>query len=585
MKLILTVLSPLLFLLAFFNEPQLSPIWPELHDAPALPTTLTGVVTDVNSAPLAGITVQVQGTTNTTTTAKNGSFTLKGIEWEKPVVISAYTENYMVGWVKLDPNDKEWKGIPDPLVLIMKPLPVKDNYRYSWFTFEGVSGSDSCALCHRENDEWERDAHSMAATNPRFLSVYQGTNLDGEVGQRTSYTTGVAQEPDPNKPYYGVGYKLDEPNRDGNCASCHTPAAAKISNEKNCSWLGCHTSLTAQRATTAVMDPGVSPVGLTGDAGEGINCDFCHKVGGVIIDEETGLPTPDMPGILSMKLYRPAEGDQVFFGTFGDVSRRVSYAPVLAESEFCAPCHYGVFGGVVGSGTVTGGTLIYNSYGEWLESPYSDPKTGQTCQDCHMKPLNTEISVFPEKGGIERDYVELHDHYMPGASDTELLQNSVTMKSKATRSGSSLNVQVSITNDQTGHHIPTDAPTREMILIVEALDADGKTLTLSQGPELPEWIGDLSEQPGKVFSKLLRDEWTGEMPTAAYWRPVTIVEDTRIAAKATDTTNYTFQLPAGKTAEVNVRLVFRRANQTLMEQKGWTDKDILMEEETIQVEK
>ena len=30
----------------------------------------------------------------------------------------------------------------------------------------------------------------------------------------------------------------------------------------------------------------------------------------------------------------------------------------MAESEFCAGCHYGVFGGVVGVGEVTGGTLI-----------------------------------------------------------------------------------------------------------------------------------------------------------------------------------------------------------------------------------
>ena len=44
----------------------------------------------------------------------------------------------------------------------------------------------------------------------------------------------------------------------------------------------------------------------------------------------------------------------------------------------------GVFGGVVGAGHVTGGVEIDNSYGEWLDSPYSDPKTGQTCQDCHM---------------------------------------------------------------------------------------------------------------------------------------------------------------------------------------------------------
>jgi hypothetical protein len=275
----------------------------------------------------------------------------------------------------------------------------------------------------------------------------------------------------------------------------------------------------------------------------------------------------------------------VFFGTLVDVTRRVSYLPLQAKSEFCAPCHYGVFGGVVGVGTVTGGTLIYNSYGEWLDSPYSDPKTGQTCQDCHMPVLDTQVSVFPERGGIPRDYVPFHDHRMPGASDEKLLQNAVTLRSTARREGDKLQVEVSVTNDKTGHHVPTDAPIRSMILVVEATDASGKRLPLSQGRVNPAWAGNYAGQPGKCFAKVLKDEWTGEVPTAAYWRPVSIVEDTRLAALATDTTGYVFDLPAGQAAQVNVRLIFRRAFQALAEQKGWTDPDFPMEEAMIQVAK
>lgn len=589
-KLTVLFLSPLLILLGFlyrlpYNASQ-NIVLPAINDAQVLPTTLTGVVSDIDGKPVAGVAVQVKGTTNKTTTAKNGAFTLKGISWEKPpVVITAYKDFYMVGWVSLDPKDKEWKGVPATLQITMKPLPAKDNYQYPWFSFEGVSGSDSCGLCHRENAEWEKDAHSQAAVNPRFLTIYEGTNIKGDAGQRTVYGAGKALAPDLSKPYYGPGYKLDEPQRDGNCASCHTPAAAKISNEKNCGWAGCHTNLTSERATRATMDPGVNPLHLTGDAAEGINCDFCHKIGGVVLDPKTNLPKADMPGILSLKMYRPAEGQQVFFGSFGDVSRRVSYSSVIARSEYCAACHYGVFGGIVGSGSVSGGTVIYNSYGEWLDSSYSNEKTGKTCQDCHMRALDTKVSVFPEKGGIERDYVQLHEHYMPGAADKEFLQNAVTMKSAAKRTASQLQVDVSITNDQTGHHIPTDAPIRQMILVVTALDEAGKPLALSQGPVLPDYAGNYAGQPGKSFAKILKDEWTGEAPTAAYWRPVTIVEDTRLAAMATDTTRYTFDLTAGKVAQVKVQLYFRRAFQKLAEQKGWNDPDILMEESTIQVEK
>jgi len=202
-----------------------------------------------------------------------------------------------------------------------------------------------------------------------------------------------------------------------------------------------------------------------------------------------------------------------------------------------------------------------------------------------MPVLDTKVSVFAEQGGIERDYIELHNHDMPGANDLALMQNAVTMTTKTSRTTGKLQVEVTVTNDKTGHHVPTDAPMREMILVVEVKDASGKIVTLLQGPKLTERAGDYSGQPGKIFAKLLRDEWTGASPTAAYWRPVTIVEDTRLAAMASDTTRYSFNLPSGQTAKVTVRLVYRRANQQLMDLKGWTDPDLIMEEEIIQVKK
>ena len=295
---------------------------------------------------------------------------------------------------------------------------------------------------------------------------------------------GAALPLDPNEPYHGPGFQLDNPGRAGNCATCHTPLASTSPNNQNCSWSGCHTSLTIERSR-GVIAPHAVPLSLKGDAGEGINCDFCHKIGDVTIDPKTKLPPPDMPGILSMRLYRPEEGEQLFFGTLVDVPRRDTYLPLLTESEYCAPCHYGVFGGVVGSGTVTGGTVIYNSYGEWLDSPYSDPKTGKTCQQCHMPRSDANWFVYPERGGLTRDYAELHDHTMPGVTDEKLLQNSVTMKSTARREGEQIKVEVSITNDNVGHDIPTDSPIRSLILVVEALDENGNVLSLTEGPSQP----------------------------------------------------------------------------------------------------
>ncbi len=553
------------------------------HLLGVLPPQISGTVVGPAGA-VAGAIVHVQGSDNQTTADSGGKYALKGFKGSNPVILTAWAEGYYVGWVKLDPRAPDF-GDGTDVTVTLKPLYESDNVKYPWFSFGGVEGTASCGLCHREYEEWQADAHSQSAVNPRFLSIYQGTDVHGNKSQAVRFDReGKALPPDPDLPYYGPGYRLDEPLRAGNCSTCHTPLAAKIPNQKNCGWSGCHTDLTSERAN-GLIDHGVLAAPLSGTAAEGISCDFCHKIGDVILNPDTGLPKADMPGILSYRLYRPDEGQQLFFGTVVDVNRRVSYLPLQSESRFCAGCHYGVFGGVVGHGVVRGGTLIYNSYGEWLESPYSDPQTGKTCQDCHMPVVDSDYFVFPEKGGIARSYVELNHHTMPGASDEKLLQNSVTMTSSAQRSGEQLEIEVSITNDQTGHHIPTDSPSREMILVVEATDAAGNVLQLVEGPVLPEYSGNFAGQPGKSFAKVLRDEWTGEMPTVAYWRPVTIALDTRLAALATDITRYTFALPAEATAQVRVRLLFRRTFQAVAQQKGFTDPDILMEEITLQVKK
>ena len=191
--------------------------------------------------------------------------------------------------------------------------------------------------------------------------------------------------------------------------------------------------------------------------------------------------------------------------------------------------------------------------------------------------------VFPDKGGLVRNDVQLHDHTMPGALDENLLQNSVTMKTDAQRSGNQIQVQVSITNDKAGHDVPTDSPMRSVILVVEALDAAGKPLALADGSTNPQFSGDYGGLPGKTFAKVLKDEWTGETPTVAFWRPVTIVVDNRIAAMATDTSKYTFTLPSNGAVTVNVKLIYRRAFYELGKQKGWNDPDILMENATVQL--
>jgi hypothetical protein len=151
-------------------------------------------------------------------------------------------------------------------------------------------------------------------------------------------------------------------------------------------------------------------------------------------------------------------------------------------------------------------------------------------------------------------------------------------------------VQVDLFNDNTGHHIPTDSPLRHMILIVQAFDAQGKPLTQTSGPVIPDWagIGDPADGyyaglPGTIYAKVLEELWTGVSPSGAYWNHTRVVSDNRIAAMATDSTEYTFSSLKSSAVRVEIQLFYRRAFIELMDQKGWDVPDILMAQESIEV--
>jgi len=405
--------------------------------------------------------------------------------------------------------------------------------------------------------------------------------------------------------------KLDSPMRDGNCSTCHAPQVAKLPTNDGCAWSGCHMEITLERSDE-LADDSVSPVGLTDTAAEGISCDFCHKIGKVRVDKKTGLPKEDAPGILSLSIYRPDRTEdpeaEFLLGNIPDVSRgRDTFNSLYSESQYCASCHFGVFSN----------TITYNSFGEWLESDYADPDHGQTCQDCHMPiaeryqkvdgstnvaapvdnlpPLLTAVLsqeqlsqmpdknyfAYPEVGGLYREREQVHNHQMPGATDRAFLQSAVQMETEAAVEDDALVVTVHITNVGAGHHVPTGSAMRQLLLTLDVTESSGTKLALSDGPTLPTWSGDLAGTPGKGFAKILQDAVTGESPSIAQWRLVTVESDTRIPAKATDTTQYRFALPTvGSVDELSIKasLYYRRSFQDIMEWKDWDTPDILMAE-------
>ncbi len=519
-------------------------------------TTLDGRV-GTGDGPLAGAVVRIQATDNQTVSAADGTFVLVGLDPAVPVTVTAWAEGYFVAWIEAVPGD--------PVVsLTLRRYPLTDDPARNWMSIEGAAGSASCGRCMPAlYEQWQGDAHAGSAVNPRFLTMYRGTDMDGNQSPPPRHATDpdygrVALPPDTTRPYHGPGYKLDFPDTAGNCAACHVPAMA--------AW-------PAYEYEADVNE-------VSGIAAEGVFCEFCHKIGAVTLDEGSGLPQPNMPGVLSMRLHRPDDGEELFFGTLDDVTRRVSRLPLQEESAVCAPCHFGVFWD----------TVVYNSYGEWLESPYADPETGQSCQDCHMPDTDATTIALPEEGGLERAGGGISDHRMPGASDVELLQDTALLTVEALRDGQRVEVTVRVTNDQAGHHLPTGHPARNVLLVVLAKDRDGEPLPLAAGPTIPAWGGagdgpdDHAGKPGRAYAKVLQERRTGVFPSAAYWNPTVVREDTRIPAMAADVTRYEFLVPPGRLpATVTARLLFRRAFAELAQQKGWDDPDIPMESAQVTV--
>jgi hypothetical protein len=535
--------------------------------APAPPrgASIEGTVVDAQGAPLAGATVRIQATTRQTITDQAGHFVLDGLPNDRAVTVSAWKDAYYCDKVE---------SVTPPATgakLVLRKVQTNDNPAYQWIS---PTGANSCYSCKPGvTQAWlENDAHGKSATNIRFLSMYYGTDVNGNRSPLTRYASSldyghIPLRPDPTKPYFGPGYKLDFPDTAGNCAACHIPGAA-------------------------VDDPyGIDPRTVSGVNALGIHCDYCHKVAAVKLDPATRLPYPNMPGVLSQDIRRPFPEDkdrsQIFFGSMDDtnVPEAETYLPLITQSQWCAPCHRGVFWD----------TVVYDSFGEWLASPYSNPVTGKTCQQCHM-PAPTMVggrpltNLAPGKGGVERDPMTIPAHTFPGASSVDLLQSAVTMTVSGRRAGDQVIVEVTIVNDKTGHDIPTDSPLRQMILLVNATDGQGQALPLLEGSTVPDWggVGDPAKGyyaglPGKGFAKILSELWTEISPTAAYWNPTRILSDNRIPAFGSDTTTDTFAVSVDQHVTVNVTLLFRRAFKELMRQKQWDVPDIIMEHEVIQV--
>ena len=544
--------------------------WLQVSAKAASPERVIGGIVRDDEGTIPGAVVRIQTMEQSALTGADGKFELAVPEsLSGPVKLTAWAKGYFIGGpVEASPGQ-------DDVTISLHRHSQLDNREYAWspcFKSAGSGENKGCSECHFRGevasgpvlpvDEWLKDAHSQSAVNPRFLTLHSGTDMSGRRSPNTRFRrigdNGIVPlPPDPEEPYYGPGYRLDNPDHTGDCGACHVPAAA-------------------------IHAPyNTDPVAVRGVDAEGISCDFCHKIWDVRLDPATGLPFPDRPGVLSYEFRRPFEGHQFFAGPLDDVSPgEDTYSKLQKSSQFCAPCHFGLFWG----------TVVYDSFGEWLRSPYSRKETGKTCQDCHMPSSGAEFFAHPEKGGLKRDPSTLVSHRMPGARDFDLLRNAVSLALEAEQLPGGIRVRTKVVNDRTGHHVPTDSPLRHLMLVVRAYSSDASELSLKAGPVLPEWCGSgnpadgyYAGLPGKVFVKLLEEMWTGVSPTAAYWNPTRVVMDTRLGAFESDVGEFLFIAPDSGDVRIEATLLYRRAYKKLMDLKGWSEPDIVMESAAVSI--
>ena len=474
---------------------------------------LAGQVLD-EDGPVAGALVRIKGTAGFTRSDADGRFRLPVPS--RPGRVTATKDGYLIGGTASD---------AEPLIIRLERIPEGDCERYEWVNpTPDPKRPNHCGNCHRAiHDEWASGGHARSASSRHFTNLYDGTDWHGRPG---------------------VGWNLlkEHPDGAGVCAACHAP--------------------TVRPSPLADFDlrPAAKQLGPLA----GVHCDYCHKVSGPG-SGEYGLTH----GRYQLELRRPDPDEgtgQLFFGPLDDVDRGEDvYSPFQRDSRLCAACHEGTVFGV----------HVYGTYSEWLESPAR--VQGRQCQDCHMAPTGKLTNIAPGRGGIRRDPKTLANHVFFAGSQADMLRRCLRLEAAARPDGGGWAVAVRVTAEGVGHRVPTGFADRQVLLVVEGTDAEGKPVSPQAGPRLPGLAGKaLAGKAGRLYAKVLQD-FDGRSP-APFWRAAPEFADSRLKPGATDASEYRF--PAG-VRSVRVRLLHRRFWQDVADEKGWPDNETAVAERVI----
>lgn len=492
---------------------------------------ITGcVLLEESCTPVPGARVGVQGSAVRTETDCSGRFCLTD-PTQGPVRIVAWKLGYFIAGT-------QWRGESrrTGITIRLKKIPAEDSPNYQWVDPNpDPSAEMNCANCHADiYRQWAASSHARSAVNRHFLDVFYGTDWS-------------------DRPNVGWNFSRDQPDALAVCSACHLP-------------------------TVQADDPvAESPARATGITREGIHCDYCHKIADTAIKHG-----PQFLGLQhgrdALRLVRPAGDQQIFFGPLDDVDRgRDTFSPLYRSSTYCASCHEGTLFG----------SKVYETFSEWAASPYA--RRGVECQQCHMKPDGATRNIAPGHGGIDRDPNTLATHHFPGSMNEPFLRSSVELTLTATNTGGPIHATVNVRPVNVGHRLPTGSPDRHLLLIVQATNERGTRLPLRSGPTIssaggvgPRESGNYAGAAGKLYGKLLAGP--GDTVPAPFWLATSLREDTRLLPDRPDHTEFTFA-PDGPASSVEIQatLIYRRFYKTVLDEKSWPDRDLILAEKAVVV--
>lgn len=315
--------------------------------------------------------------------------------------------------------------------------------------------------------------------------------------------------------------------------------------------IGCHSPIGTLTGTTP--DGLFDPESMPDQVRAGISCDLCHTIVAATPGAtEAGTPLALRPGNTKFGPLPALQGDN-----FHRTEQKVE---LYENSTMCRACH----------NLTVRGIEVEETFDEWENSIYASRP--DHCQECHMP-------VYRGPAALDGEERDVHHHWFTGVDVTltdgfpdggnrarvvDQLQNSAALAVAAADTvtpGDTLQVTVTVTNDRTGHSLPSGTSfSRQMWIEIIATTADNDTIYVSGDLDANQDLRDADSELDPNGDPDLTNFTTvlegGDDVTVF---TATGIQDRLVPAGASRSATYRVGVPVGAPGPVHVavRLRFR----------------------------